>query len=190
MLVHATSAGFEQWYGLRLIAATAALGWSVPRLKGIDWRASWRGALAGAGVFLIWVAAASVLTKPGKMPAQLATKSPLGRDAWIALRALTAIVTVPITEELAYRGYLMRRLIAVDFESVRFQDVALIALGLSALAFGVLHGALWPAGIIAGLVYGGIAIRTGRLGEAIIAHGASNALLAAYVISAAQWQLW
>ena len=190
MLVHAASPGFEKWYGVRLLAAAVAIGWSWPQLRSLRWGCSWRGPAAGVAIFALWWLAARWLTKPGAMPAQLAVMSAAGRVAWIAVRAVAAVVTVPIAEELAYRGYLMRRLVAADFEAVRFQDVGIVGLFLSSIAFGVMHGSLWPAGIIAGVVYGLVAMRSGRLGDAIMAHATTNALLAAYVISAGQWQLW
>lgn len=190
MLVHAASAGFEKWYGVRLAAAGAALAWSWPRLRQLRWRCSWRGPGAGVLVFALWWLAALVLTKHRAMPAPLAAMPAAGRNAWIAIRALAAATTVPVAEELAYRGYLMRRLVAADFEAVPFHAVGVVALLLSALAFGVMHGPMWPAGIIAGLIYGLVAMRSGSLGEAVAAHATTNALLAAYVIGAGQWQLW
>jgi exosortase E/protease (VPEID-CTERM system) len=190
MMVHAASAGFEKWYGVKLAVAAATLVWSVPRLRGLNWRCSWRGPLAGVAVFALWIAAAALLTRPSGMPEQLVTMSVGARALWIAVRVIAAVITVPIAEELAYRGYLMRRLISADFEAVDFRQVGIIALLVSALAFGVMHGALWPAGIIAGIIYGAVLIRTGRLGEAVVAHATTNALLAGYVIAAQQWQLW
>ncbi len=190
MVVHAASAGFEKWYGVKLAVTAATLAWSVPRLRGLSWRCSWRGPLAGVVVFALWIVAAGLLTRPAGMPGQLAAMSVGARTLWIAVRVIAAVITVPIAEELAYRGYLMRRLIGADFEAVDFRQVGMIALLVSALAFGVMHGALWPAGIGAGLIYGAVLIRTGRLGEAVVAHATTNALLAVYVITARQWQLW
>ena len=97
---------------------------------------------------------------------------------------------VPIAEELAYRGYLLRRLLTEDFESVPFGSVGWIPLLVTAVAFGVLHGALWLPGIAAGVGYGLVLTRTGRMGEAVAAHAASNLLLAAWVLTAGQRQLW
>jgi membrane protease YdiL (CAAX protease family) len=44
--------------------------------------------------------------------------------------------------------------------------------------------------IIAGLGYGCIVVKTGRLGEAVVAHTTTNGLLAGYVLGCGQWQLW
>jgi len=56
--------------------------------------------------------------------------------------------------------------------------------------FGVLHGRLWFAGILAGLLYSFAVIRRGRIGEAVAAHATTNALLTAYVLLYGAWHLW
>jgi membrane protease YdiL (CAAX protease family) len=52
------------------------------------------------------------------------------------------------------------------------------------------HGALWLPAMAAGLVYGLLIMRRGQIGEAVIAHATSNALIAASVLGWNQWQLW
>jgi CAAX prenyl protease-like protein len=116
--------------------------------------------------------------------------APPWRVLWVAIRVAAAVLTVPIAEELAFRGYLMRRIMAADFEAVRFRGVGVTALIVSAVAFGIGHGALWFPGVIAGLAYGFVLINTDRFGEAVAAHATTNALLAAYVLLWGQWQLW
>jgi membrane protease YdiL (CAAX protease family) len=49
---------------------------------------------------------------------------------------------------------------------------------------------MWFAGTVAGAAYGLLAVRTGNLSEAIAAHLTSNALVAAAVLVAGDWQLW
>ena len=124
------------------------------------------------------------------MPPPLAA-APAGlRMAWIALRALAAVVTVPIAEELAFRGFLLRRLQAFDFESVAWRAVPWTALAISSLLFGLMHGQRWVAGTMAGLAFGWLAIRRESIGEAVAAHASTNALIAIYVLAGGQWQLW
>ena len=53
-----------------------------------------------------------------------------------------------------------------------------------------MHGPRWPAGIVAGLLFGWLAKGTGRIGEAVVAHGVTNALIAVYALGFGQWQLW
>jgi CAAX prenyl protease-like protein len=124
------------------------------------------------------------------MPEKLATMSPALRGFWIVSRMAGSILVVPIAEELAYRGYLMRRLSNADFESVPYQSVPWLAPIVSSIAFGFAHGALWLPGIAAGLAFGLILVRRGRIGEAVAAHATTNALIAAGVLGGNQWQLW
>ena len=109
---------------------------------------------------------------------------------WITFRVLAAVATVPIAEELAFRGFLMRRLLSQDFESVSFRRFSWFALLVSSLAFGLMHGGYWIAGSVAGILFGMAVIRRGRIGEAVVAHATANALLAAYVLAYHKWHLW
>jgi len=190
MLSRAISSGFETWYALRFVAAAVCLVAYRRRLRSLDWRFGWRGIAVGTALSAVWLAASHFLVTSRGMPAPLAAMSPAARDLWIAARAATAIAAAPLAEELAYRGYLLRRLLAEDFEAVRFEAVGWTPLVITAVAFGALHGALWLPGIAAGIAYGWIIVRTGRMGEAVAAHVTTNALLAACALAMGQWQLW
>ena len=189
-LAHAASSGFEFLYPLRFIACGCMLWMYRSQLAALDWRCSWRGALAGVVVFAAWVGFARGTLAPAGMPAQLLRLPPGAVVAWIAVRAAAAIITVPIAEELAYRGFLMRRWQRAEFETLPFAQVRWPALALTAVVFGMSHGAMWPVGMLAGLVYGALALRTGRMGECVLAHATTNALLAAMVIGGGQWRYW
>jgi exosortase E/protease (VPEID-CTERM system) len=190
MIAHALSAGFDVLYPLRLVVALAFLWTYRESYRSLDWGVSWRGALVGTVLFLLWIAFAHFLQGPAAEPPALLNMPSGERIAWLSCRVLAAVVTVPIAEELAYRGFLMRRWVSADFTAVSFGGVPWPALLLTALAFGLTHGSLWLPGVLAGLAYGGLAIKTGKLGEAALAHGTTNALLAAYVLLFDQWQLW
>jgi exosortase E/protease (VPEID-CTERM system) len=186
----AISGDFEIFYPLRVIAGLSVLALFRHKLATIDWRFSWRGPLIGIIVFLIWILAAHFLLPVSAMPGKLAAVSPALRGFWILSRVVGSVLIVPIAEELAYRGYLMRRLITADFESLPFQSVGWLSLMAAAIAFGVAHGALWIPAILAGLAFGLIVVRRGRLGEAVAAHATANALLGGAVLAGNQWQLW
>jgi len=100
-----------------------------------------------------------------------------------------AVVTVPIAEELFFRGYLLRKLVSVDFESVDPRHFTWMSFLLSSILFGLLHQN-WIGGILAGLAFAMVQYRRGRLTDAIVAHSACNALVAAYVIATSSWGLW
>ena len=97
------------------------------------------------------------------------------------------MVTVPLAEELAYRGFLMRRLQARDFDSLAYQRVGWFAVAASSVLFGAVHGALWLPGSVAGFAYGWIVKRQGRLGEAVAAHMTTNLLVAAAALGLGNW---
>jgi exosortase E/protease (VPEID-CTERM system) len=190
VLSRAMSGGFEFFYSLRLIVALAMLARYRHQLAALDWRWSWRGPLVGAVVFGVWIVAAHFALPPAAMPVKLAAMSPAWRGIWIAGRVAAAVLTVPVAEELAYRGFLMRRLSSADFESVAFRSVGWLPLTVTAVIFGLAHGALWFPGIVAGMAFGLILVRRGSLGEPVAAHVTANALIAASVLGAGQWQLW
>jgi len=124
------------------------------------------------------------------MPKELRDASPGLRMFWITLRALAAVVTVPIAEELAFRGYLIRRVMSSDFENLPPAAFSWPALIVSSVIFGILHGGRWIAGVAAGLIYGLVYVRKGRIADSILAHAVTNALLAAMVLLGGAWQYW
>lgn len=187
MLSSALTGDFEWFYPLRFIAALAAFWYCRENYRKMDWRFGWEAPAVGALVFIVWIAKA----QPGvMMPAALAASSPAIRSAWILIRVISAVVTVPLAEEMAFRGFLMRRLISADFESVSLRRFSFTALAISSVLFGLLHGNRWLAGTFAGALYGLVLLRRGRIGDAVAAHATTNALLAVYVLSFHQWQLW
>jgi exosortase E/protease (VPEID-CTERM system) len=189
-LSHAMSGRFEIFYPLRLLAGVAFLWIYRCNLTTLDWHCGWRAPAVGIAVFFVWMIGAHFFTTPTPMPGVLAAMSPGARDAWILSRITNSVLVVPIAEEIAYRGYLMRRMIDRDFESVSFQSVRWLPLIASALLFGLTHSALWLPGVAAGLAYGLLVIRNGRMGEAVMAHAVTNAMVGLAVIHYGQWQLW
>jgi exosortase E/protease (VPEID-CTERM system) len=189
-LSHAMSSDFEFFYPLRIIAGVGLLFRYRKELAALDWQWSWRGPALGVLVFAAWMVGAHFLLPEHAMPDKLAAMSPSLRGLWILSRIAGSVLIVPIAEELAYRGYLMRRLTRADFESLPFRAVRWPALTVAAVVFGIAHGALWLPGIAAGLAYGLILVRRGHLGEAVAAHATTNALVVIGVLAGHQWQLW
>ena len=191
MIAHSLSGDFEIWFPLRLAAALAAL-WIYRRsYTGVNFGFSWRGPVVGALLFAVWAAnAAWLVGTSADQPGPLAALSPGLRGVWIGCRLVSAVAIVPLAEELAYRGYLLRRLTTPHFESAPFSAARGPALVVSALVFGIVQGRFWIAGAIAGLAYGALAMRTNKLGESVAAHATTNALIAADVLLFQQWSLW
>jgi exosortase E/protease (VPEID-CTERM system) len=187
MLSHALSGRFEWLYPLRVFACVAVILAYRRRLAALDWTWSWRGPLVGMGVFLAWKVGAHFLVSSDGMPQPLADASLSLRWSWMFFRVVGSVLTVPIAEELAYRGFLMRRLQTQDFDSLPYERVGWISLTLTAVVFGAAHGDLWLPGIVAGFAYGWIAKRRGKLGEAVAAHLTTNLMVAVVALISGNW---
>jgi exosortase E/protease (VPEID-CTERM system) len=191
MISNAASSGFEWLYPVRFFAAGAAL-WRYRRCYGtLDWRFGWEAPVVGTLVCALWMT--------GDWLSGVHPQNPLIRNAdpriliaqniWLVFRIAAAVVTVPIAEELAFRGYLIRRILSADFESLSPQAYTIVSLLVSSLVFGALHGSRWIAGTVAGLLYAMVYIRRGRIGDPVAAHAVTNGLLAASVVFTGQWNL-
>jgi CAAX prenyl protease-like protein len=108
---------------------------------------------------------------------------------WILFRIVGAVVVVPIAEELAFRGYLLRKLVAADFEKVPATRFTWFSFVASSVLFGLMHQS-WLAGTIAGAAFAMAVYHRGRLSDAVVAHMTANALIAATAIGFGWWDLW
>lgn len=114
-----------------------------------------------------------------------------GRIDWVLVtcRIAGAALVVPLMEELFWRSFLMRWLHRQDFLHVYPARVGLQALAVTVVLFGVEHN-LWLAGVVAGIAYSVIYMRSGNLWSAIIAHATTNGVLGAWVVATANWAYW
>ena len=144
----------------------------------------------GFAVFVLWIAVDRLSGGTLGMPVALAGTTEPFRYAWIGLRIVGAVVAVPIAEELAFRGFALRRFVNADFESVGFKSTGWVAVLGSSILFGLMHGNLWMQATVAGALYALLIRRTGRMGDAVTAHSLTNGLIAGYVLMFDQWQLW
>jgi exosortase E/protease (VPEID-CTERM system) len=179
----ASSGGPDPLYGLRLVAALAVLALRGAPLRALAVPPEPAAIGLGALAVLAWLGIAAL------GPAQHAAASwPEGAPSLLA-RAAGAIAVVPLVEELAFRGYLARRLVDRDFARVPGSRVGPLAIGLSALAFGAMHDRPL-AGAVAGALYGVALRRRGEVADAVAAHATTNALLLAFVAATGRWDLW
>ena len=193
ILSQAMTADFEWTYSLRLLAAAICLWTFRRRYLEIDWRFGKLAVFAGCCVFLIWIGIDRLLNGGQghtSMPSELMRASVPLQLAWLGTRIAGSVLAVPVAEELSFRGFGYRRLISADFQTVPWRSWRWMALGVSSLLFGAMHGRLWFAGIAAGAIYAWVMVRRGRLGDSIAAHATTNALLAAYVSIFDRWDLW
>jgi len=144
---------------------------------------------AGAAVFGVWLLLASQGENVSPA-AGLADWPPAWGFVWWVSKVAGYLFVAPFVEELAFRGFLARRLIAADFEAVPLGRFTWFSFLASSLAFGFLHGGQWVAGTLAGMTYALVLHRRGRLVDAVLAHATTNALLAIYAPLSGNWSVW
>lgn len=189
MLAHVVASGFDALYPLRIAAAALPLWIYRGRLRGLGWRGSAWAVPVGAGTFVVWLALEPAPTAASPIVDGLAALPAGAAGAWVALRALGSIVTVPVAEELAFRGYVQRKLAAADFERVPLDRFTWLSFLGSSVLFGAMHGR-WLAGTLAGMIFAATLYRRGQLADPIVAHATANALIALTVVLTGRWSLW
>jgi exosortase E/protease (VPEID-CTERM system) len=190
MLVAAFSDGFDWLYPLKVIVTVVVLWQFRAVYKSLDWSWSWGAAINGVLVFAVWMALALIEDhEDSEIPLALQDYSRIGALAWVTFRIIGSVLTVPLVEELAFRGYLLRRFVTADFDEVAYERTPLWAVLISSLLFGLMHGR-WLAGTFAGLAYAFAVRRRGKLCDAVVAHAVTNALIAGDVLLTDAWWLW
>jgi exosortase E/protease (VPEID-CTERM system) len=179
---------FDYVYPLRVIAAIAAL-WYVRAhtLWDLDRKIPWGAIGIGLVTAAIWLALEPALPASGSPPWQ--RLSGLARPFWLLFRFTGSWITVPLAEELAFRGFVLRRAIAADFTAVPFGKLTLWSVGLSSLLFGLLHSHS-IAGLSAGILFAAATRVRGKLGDTVVAHAVANASIAAFAFITGHWELW
>ena len=185
------STDFDYLYPLRVLTPLIPLWLFRSYYTELRWSWSWTPILLGFVVFVLWVALEPVADPDAAdvIPNVLAGMPTAAAMFWLIARVLGSVVVVPVAEELAFRGYLLRRLIDADFTAVSPRHFTASSFLISSLVFGMLHGR-WIAGILAGMIYALAQYRRGELADAIVAHATTNGLLAIYVVIFGHWVFW
>ncbi|RFP09607.1 MULTISPECIES: CAAX prenyl protease-related protein [unclassified Duganella] len=181
-------------YPVKIAVVLALLLWYRRRYVELAWRPLGGALLAltlavGVVVLVLWVNLDAAWMQVGNSTGYDPRTG--GALNWwlVAVRIAGAALVVPVMEELFWRSYLMRWLASPAFLAVPPSAVRAFPLVASACLFGVEHS-LWLAGIVAGLAYGGLYVRSGRLWAPVLAHAVTNALLGAWIIVTGSWSYW
>jgi len=188
----------SRWlYAARAVVAGVAVLVLWPKFTELRWGAGLRAGdwlLAGASgiaVLVIWI-----LLDEGWVTFELSAgfdPRKHGSEAidWplTIMRIVGMAVVVPIIEELFWRSFLMRWLEKQTFLQVDPTTIGARTLLITAGVFALEH-TQWLAGLIAGLVYGWLYMRTGKLWVPVIAHAVTNGGLGAYILVTHDWRFW
>jgi len=116
-------------------------------------------------------------------------ESPTARWAFLTMRMIGLAVVVPLIEEVFWRGFLIRYLVADDFEQVPLGKFTPISFAVVTILFATVHPEFLAA-LLWGAAVNGLLYHTKNLWACVVAHMTTNLLLGIYVVTAGQWQLW
>ena len=146
------------------------------------------GILVGLAIFALWIwAPAWPYSEPVAPEGLPYAPETCGWPLTIAKLVGSAFIIAP-AEELFFRSFLYRKLIARDFTSISLSKFDLSAFLWVIFLFTLEHDRPIAAAIT-GAAYGLLAIRFG-ISSAIIAHITTNLVLALHVIFNNAWQFW
>ncbi len=100
----------------------------------------------------------------------------------------SAFIIAPI-EEFFFRGWLMRWLTQRDWQGLALSKVSRDAFWITAVVFAFEHDR-FVGGLLAGVAYGALAVRTNSLRASIIAHVITNLILGLHVLLFDAYRFW
>ena len=80
-------------------------------------------------MFVLWIALErlGVQVREPVVAQGLQQLSPVAAGAWLGFRVLAFLLIAPVAEELAFRGFLIRRLVSSDFEALSYRAITPLA---------------------------------------------------------------
>ena len=196
-----------QWpafYAASYVIKTLLTAWLLFALRHkytrISWNYSWVGAIVGVVGLVQWVGMESFilhhwpnyprLSHDVFLPFQYFS-TPTRAWAFIIVRWAGASLVVPVMEELFWRDFLWRTILAPnDFKLAAVGEWSWGAFLIVAVAFGAGVHIEWMTAIVWGLMIGLLLVWTKSLGACIVCHAVTNFLLGGYVLYTGQWHFW
>jgi CAAX prenyl protease-like protein len=200
-------AGRYWYYGAKTLLGALMLAVVWKHITELSWRFSWEAVVAGVAVFALWVGLDGHYPPLNDLVAKvgLGGKSETPSPPWnphaqfgegtaiawafVAIRALGSGFIVPPLEEVFYRSFLYRYLLKAEFLGVPLTEFRWMPFFVTSAVFGLTHFE-WLPGILCGLIYQGLVLRKGRIGDAMTAHAITNLLLAGWIVTRGAWSFW
>lgn len=188
-------------YVAKSFAAAALLFLMRRRYTRICWDYWWLGIIVGVVGIVQWVGVEELLLRyfpayprvpgGGEPFDPLKTfASPVAAWAFIIIRWAGAALVVPFMEELFWRDFLWRTIIAPnDFRLARVGEWDVKAFVIVLVLFASVHPQ-WITAVVWGAMIGALLLYTRSIGACIIAHGVTNFLLGAFVQATGKWYYW
>jgi CAAX prenyl protease-like protein len=183
-------------YAVKAVAVTITLIVCRRILRDIvpAWNVVAPSVAVGVAVLAIWILGEQWIPYPhlGARTAYnpFAELGQAGAVSFLIVRFYGLVLLVPVFEELLWRSFLIRYATSPDnFTSVPHGTFSQMAFWIVAGAASVSHSE-WLVALITNIIYLLLLKRTRSLFAVVVAHATTNALLGAYVLRTASWQLW
>ena len=180
----------------RPLAAAVLLAWfwrdyaelrGAPRTRAREWPLA---IAVGVAVFAVWITCDHGWMAIGEERGFVPLDGDGRLDLAVAAARLAGLaIVVPVMEELFWRSFFMRWIQAREFLCVDPRRVGAAAILISSLLFSSEHS-LWFAGLLAGLAYAWLYVRSGNLRVSVLSHSITNAILGLWILATARWSLW
>ena len=179
--------------------------WYAP----LQWKHLPLAVAVGLGVFVVWIAGETQFV--GQWPAVQAAyqkfcilppwrlpEPPVDPHAYspavaglafTITRILGSALVIALIEEFFWRGFLYRWMLRANFLKLDLGTFDWKIFLFVALFFGLEHHR-WLVGILAGLAYGWMLIRTRDIWAVAVAHAVTNLVLGLYVVWSGNYAFW
>ena len=169
------------YYPLRFVAMVAVLLFFLRYIRGLDWGLDAVAIGSGVAIGVLWLVTATTAgAADGALAQAVAGLGTAGFLIWVVARFVGTSIAVPIIEELFFRGYVLKRL------DVGGMPMRVLAFAVSSGLFAALHDR-WFAAFLAGIVFGLVMLRRGRVTDAIQSHMAANVVIALWAVFMRDW---
>jgi CAAX prenyl protease-like protein len=105
------------------------------------------------------------------------------------MRLIGLVILVPIAEELFWRGFLLRWVISSAWRDVPLGAFSFRSFFIVTVLFATTHPE-WLAAAVYCALLNGVLYWKKDLWSCVVAHAASNSMLAVYVMATESWWLW
>lgn len=208
--------GPEHWvYPVQVVICAGLLAWWWRHYRFKPWRGIALGVLLGALGIGFWIgpnlifrlSSVDMSTTPSwwqwlgigdrrsGFDPTLLDDHPGWQAASIFMRFVRMAVIVPLVEEVFWRGFLMRYVVAetrhCPWQQVPFGTHHWLAFAITTAGVTFIHEqADWPAAFVWGSLMYLLAVKSRSLGACVVMHAIGNLLLGVYVLQTQQWGFW
>jgi CAAX prenyl protease-like protein len=183
-----------------LVALSLVVSWRG--LTRVPFKVGWLSVAVGTVGVVVWIGLWWIdreflgigelvgLEREGFNPFVELSATPFWLWAFVSVRLLGLVVIVPVIEELFVRGFLMRFVDSVRWDTLPLGRVTPASAGAVAVYAVLGHPAEALAAIVWFSMVTWLYARTRSLWDCVAAHAVTNLLLGIYVLTTGTWALW